>query len=215
MNNRATRISIAILLLLLMIVGTVYGWRSYANRRKLQQLLATSFNRADGQRPSREQFEARRAELNSLPQAYRQQYWATRGQERMAQQYKDMESFFKLSKPEQAKELDKRIAEEEKRRKDWEERRKQREAQRAQSGGNGNNNGGRSGSNGGGSGNGGGQNGPGPGGPGGWGGNRGLAGMLDRTTPEFRAMMSAYRQAMAQRRAQLGLPPRPPRRQYL
>lgn len=206
--NRPTRITIAIVLLLLLMLGAVYAWRGYSNRQRLQQLLATSITRTEGQRPSREDFAARRAELDSLPQAYRQEYFQTRQREWQARQYKEMEDYFKLSKEERIKELDKRIAAEEKRRKESEARQKEREAQRAQAGNNSSGGNRQSGS-------GNGQGGGGPGGPGGWGGNRGLAGMLDRTTPDFRAMTAAFRQEMAQRRAQLGLPPRQPRRRYL
>jgi hypothetical protein len=213
--NRTTRNSLIIVALLLLL-GTVYAWWGYSNRRKVQQLLASMPRSQAGQRPDREAYRAINEEVKTLPVAYQQQFHAARRDQFMAGMQKRMTDFFKLSKEEQRKELDKRIAEEEKRSKEREQRRKEREAQ-AKASGNSGSNGSSSGGNGR-SGNGGSQGGGpsgGGGGPGGWGGNRSLADRLDNTTPEFRATMAAYRQAMAQRRAELGLPPKPPRRQYL
>jgi hypothetical protein len=149
-----------------------------------------------------------RDEVKTLPAAYQREFNSAMRDRFMSGMQKRMTDFFKLSKEEQRKELDKRIAEEEKRAKEREQQRKEREAQAKASGNS-------SGSGGSGRGNGGGDGGgpPNGGGPGGWGG--GLASRLDNSTPEMRALMAAYRQAMAQRRAELGLPPRPPRRQFL
>ncbi len=213
--NRLTRISLVVVALLLLLVGTVYAWRGYSNRKKVQQLLASMTNRPEGQRPDRDAFRAMHEEVRTLPAAYQQQFNSAMRDRFMAREQKRMDDFFKLSKEEQRKELDKRIAEDEKRRKEREQQRKEREAQAKASGNTGSNGNSSSGNDRSGNGSQGGGPPGGGGGPGGWGGNRGLAARLDNTTPEFRATMAAYRQAMTQRRAELGLPPRPPRRQFL
>ena len=214
--NRFARVSLVVAAILLLMVGTVYAWRGYTNRKKLQALLATATMRPEGQRPDPEAFKARREELNALPEAYRKEYFASRRDQFMSNEMKRMTAFFQLSKEEQRKQLDEEIARDEKRRKERDEERKKREAQAKASGTSGSSGNGNSSGRNGGSGTGSQGGGPpGGGGPGGWGGRGGLASRLDNTTPEFRATMAAYREAVAQRRQQLGLPPKPPRRSFL
>ncbi len=216
--NRFMKITLSMVILGLMVWGSIYAYNAYANRQKLQQLLASAQDFKPGERPDREAREARRKELESLPQEVRDQFFANRRESFMAAREQEMEAFFKMSKADRIKELDKRIAEDEARHKRREQERKDRQTQAAANGGS-NSNGGRNGQGGNGQqgNNANGQNGNTDGGPGGgpWGRERGLAARLDNTTPQFRAMMGAYRMEMSQRRAELGLPVRASRRNYL
>lgn len=177
-----------------------------------------------GQQMTDEQRRAAFTELRKsyeqLPEETRRELRDRRGAEFMKRDQERLTQFFALSPADRKKELDKQIDE-------WEARRKRREADRKRSGGQANNRGGRGGPGGfGGPGGGGpGGGGPGGGGPGGGGrvegerGDRGPGGrggtgadrgqwqkdMLNRTTPEYRAMRDEYRREMQDRRTKRGL----------
>lgn len=213
--NRAAKIAIGVVVVLLLLAATTYGWRSYSYNHKLDHLQAKAKEMMGQPRPApgasnggdRRGFEGFRAlnkEVRELPEAYQQQFYRSMGNIRERREEQKLDEYLKLTKLERRKYLDKEIAEGEKRRKEWEARRKQREVE----------SGNRSaGANGGGGG--------GPGGPpnataggpprgdgnrGGWGGGRSMSARLDRTTPEQRAKMAEYRRDMENRRKELGLP---------
>jgi hypothetical protein len=204
--NRPTRITLIALAILLLLGSSVYAWRSYSNKAKVRDLLtktAEMMGSGPGGPPSpegRERFREIREEVKALPESYQQAFNQSRDRMFQSQMEKRLDDFFKLSPAERTKELDKRIAESERRRKEREARQNNQQARASggppggggPNGGNGAPGGGRWG-------------GPGGGGPGGRGG--GLSGSLDRSTPEMRAKHAAYRRAMDQRRAQVGLPP--------
>lgn len=215
--NRKVKISVGVALILLLLVATTYGWRSFSNNRKLSELQAKAVEvmdqpRTEGER-GRGGFEAFR-ELNEqvreLPEEYRREFYESMGRMRERRFEKELDAYFAMSTLERRKHLDKQIAEGEKRRKEFEARRQQREAQGGgQSGNRGGNAGVAQGGRSGGGPPGGGQAGPpregrGPGGP--PGGRWSMSARLDRSTPEMRAKMTEYRRDMEQRRKELGLP---------
>jgi hypothetical protein len=198
--KQSAKITGGIVATLLLLVALVYGWRSYWNGRKLQQLQAQvaekmSQQAATGSSPGRRGpgggfNDEIRQQVEALPASYQQQFRRSMGNMFQRNQEKRFDEYFKLSKPERQKYLDKEIAQSEKRRKEGEARRKQREAQASSGVAS---NGGPGGGNR-------------PGGFGGRGGGGGQGARLDRTSPAFRAKMTEYRRDIAQRRAELGLP---------
>jgi hypothetical protein len=160
---------------------------------------------------------------NGLTPDQREKLREAWGERREKREQKEVDGYYETPPEKRQEYIDRKIAEEEKRRKEWADRR----AQRGQ--GTGGQGGGRPGGQGpggpGGPGGGppGGQAGPGGGGNGPGGAQRGgspvrspeansqrLNKRLDRTSATQRAQATAYRQAMAARRAQLGLPPMGP-----
>jgi hypothetical protein len=219
--NKFARISLIVLLLLLIVSGSAYGWWALSNQRKLSQLqqeMAAAMEAGQRRDPAnRERFREIREQINALPEDYQKQFRQGMRERFQAEMKRRMDEYYALSKEDRRKELFKRIAEDEKRRKEWEARRKQREASgetrnaSASRGGGGGpgGRGGAGGPNGGGNGSGGqgnGGQGNGQGGsPGGRGG--GLAARLDNSSPEMRAQMAGYMRDMNQARLQSGLPP--------
>ena len=210
--NRATKIVLGIVVAVLFLFAATYGWRAYANGRKLDQLQVKAqeaFSQppaAGGERGRFEGFREIRGEVEALPESYQQQFRQSMGNMFQQREEKRYDDYFKLTKLERKKHLDKKITEDEKRRKEWQARRTQRDSQRAQGGPA---NGGTAGGRGGPGGPGGPPNGGrGGGGPGRWGGG-GLSARLDSTSPEFRAKRTEYRRDMEQRRKELGLPADP------
>lgn len=204
-NNRI-RMAIIVAAVLLLLGGGTYGFRTYANSRKLNALQTkaaemfsqqgqgfgpgTSSPASDEQR--RANFRELHEQVATLPESYQQQFHQSMGNMFMQRAEQRFDEYLALSKPERKKYLDKVIAEGEQRRKQWEARRKQMETERAQQvAANGTN----------------GANPPGPGNNdhrprGGWGSQ---SGRLDRTSPEFRAKSAVFRRDMEQRRKELGL----------
>jgi hypothetical protein len=200
MNQTAKRTA-GVVVALLLLVALVYGWRSYWNGRKLKQLQAKAAEIMSQPTPAGPPtgrrgpagFSEIRDQVEALPASYQQQFRRSMGNMFQHRQEQRFDEYFKLSKAERRKYLDKEIAESEKDRKEREARRKQREAQTAS----GNTPGGPPSGGGGG---------PGNGGRNGWGGGRSQSARLDSTSPSFRAKMAEYRHDMNQRRAELGLP---------
>jgi hypothetical protein len=197
--NRPVKIAIGVVLVLLLIVASTYGWRSYSNRRKLNQLQAKAsemFSKPPSNSDGRARFEGFRElrdEVRNLPEAHQQQFRQSMGNMFQRNMERQFDEYLALSKAERKDYLDKKINEDEKRRKEREARNKQRQTAQARNGSNSN-----------GPQQGGQQNGP-PGGRGAWG-NGGLSARLDSTSPQFRAKFSAYRRDMEQRRKERGLP---------
>jgi hypothetical protein len=189
--NQTVKKTIGVAVALLLLVAIVFGWRSYWNGRKLKQLQAKAAEIISQPAPDRRGpsgFGEIREQVEALPTSYQQQFRRSMGNMFQRSQEQRFDEYFKLTKPERQKYLDKEIAESEKRRKEGEARRKAREAQVASGqapggAGNGQDGGGR-----------------------GRGGGGGMSARLDRTSPAFRAKMSEYRREMNQRRAELGLP---------
>jgi hypothetical protein len=196
--KQSAKITAGVVATLLLLVALVYGWRSYSNGRKLQQLQAQVAEKMSQPAPPGASPWRRgpgggfndeiRQQVEALPASYQQQFRRSMGNMFQRNQEKRFDEYFKLSKPERQKYLDKQIADSENQRKEREARRKQREAQApsgvASNGGPGNR----------------------PGGFGGRGGGGGQGARLDRTSPAFRAKRDEYRRDIAQRRAELGLP---------
>jgi hypothetical protein len=205
--NRTAKIAIGVVLVLLLAVASTYGWRSFANRRKLHQLQAKASEMLSkppssnsGGRARFEGFREMREEVRSLPEAYQQQFRQSMGNMFQRNMERQFDEYLALDKVERKKYLDKKITEDEKRRKEREARNKQRQTTQARNGSTaGGNNGGA------GSSQGGPQNSPPGGGRGRWG-NGSLSTRLDNTSPQFRAKFSAYRRDMEQRRKERGLP---------
>ena len=209
--NRTAKIAIGIVVTVLFLFAVTYGWRAYANGRKLDQLqvkVQEAFSQSQssgGERGRFEGFREIRDEVEALPESYQQQFRKSMGNMFQQRDEKRYDDYFKLTKLERKKHLDKQITESEQRRKRWQAERAKRDAERAQSGPA---NGGAAGGPGGppNAGRGDGQRGG--GGPGRWGGG-GLSARLDSTSPEFRAKRTEYRRDMEQRRKELGLPADP------
>jgi hypothetical protein len=203
--NKPTRIAITVALVILLLIGGVYGFRAYANGRKLDALQAQAAEifsqpRAPNGNGDRrwDGFREIRQQVETLPAAYQQQFRQSMGNMFMQREEQRYDEYLSLNQADRKKYLDQAIAEGEKRRKEWEARRKQMEAERAQqlaSGGgaqNGGNAAGQGASN----------TGGGDRGRGGW----SQSARLDRTSPQFRAKRAEYRRDMEQRRRELGLP---------
>lgn len=210
--NKSTRIAVTVVVILLLFTGTIYGWRSYSNSRKLADLKAKVKEMAETppERGPREPgadrgsgFREIRDQVRELPESYQQQFRQSMANSFQSREERRLDDYLKLSKVERRKYIDKEIAEQEARRKEWEARRQQRQA----SGENNRGNGGPRAEGGRGPGGGEGARGGGP--PrGNWGGGgRGMSARLDNSTPALRAKRAEYRRDMAARRAQLGLPP--------
>lgn len=221
--NRATKISLVIAVLILLCGGTVFGYRAgwlweNAEQRQVREMkteLATKLKEQSSMRPSPQLFETMRKQVESLPEQYRQQFMQSARNVAMNEFERRIDEYLAMSPLERRKEMDKRIAEMEQMRKQFEQRRKQQQASSASQGG-------APGGAGGGPGGapptaggppaGGPPGGGAPGGPRGMfggppGGGRGMSGMLDATTPEFRAKMAVVMRDMETRRKELGLPP--------
>jgi hypothetical protein len=204
--NKPTRVAMILVLVILLLIGGVYGFRAYANGRKLDALQMQAAEMFSQPRDSsssgnseqrREGYREMRQQVEALPEAYQQQFRQSMSSMFMQREERRMDEYLSLSKVERKKYLDKQIVEGERRRKEWEARRKQYEAERAKqasAGGNADNgeNAGRQGNNGG-NGN-------------RWRGGWSQSARLDRTSPEFRAKRAEYRRDMEQRRKELGLP---------
>jgi hypothetical protein len=211
--NRGTRIGIGVVGAVVFLVAIIYGWRAFANNRKLNQLQAkmeemASQPRSEGQ-PDRGQWEAFREirqEVRSLPESYQEQFWQSMGNRRQGREVERLDQYFALSVPERKRHLDKLIDESEQRRKEREARQRTREAEQARNpqrtlastNSNSNNNRGGSGP---------------PDGANARGGGRGWRGgsmsaRLDSTTPEYRAKREQFRRDMEQRRRERGIPVR-------
>jgi hypothetical protein len=185
-------IAILTLSLLLLIVGTVWAFRSRSDAQ-LVKVRAMGKELFEGKGPpDREKFDAFRREVEQLRPEQRGQLM----QERERRMDAEIARFFQLSPQQRNDYLDQRIQEEEQRHKEHERQRAQ-AGQQAQATG---------------------QPGPGPnanfGPPGRQ--NRSLDenterrnARLDHSTPEQRARRTAFHAAMDQRRKQLGLPTHP------
>ena len=193
-------VGIAILILLLLVVGTVWAVHSHRNA-KVREMLAKQQDVFSQGRPDQEKLDEFREEVKQLtPEQQRQ---VREGMRRNMERRMDkrIADFFALPPDQQTAYLDKQIQEEEK-------RRKEREARDAQ---NQNANGSNSGTGGQGA------------NAGGQGGQRGPRNQsadaqalrrnqrLDNSTPEQRAQRNAYFAAVQQRRIQQGLSPTPQR----
>jgi hypothetical protein len=189
----------------LLLAAAVYGWRAYSYGNKVKQLqaqAAEAFAQANAPGAASgpggrggfrsEQFREVRAQVESLPEYYQQQFQQSMGNMFMRREEQRLDNYFKMSKAEKQKYLDKQIAEAEKRRMEIEARRARATANASVGNGSGDAN-----------------RGPGGGNRGGWGGRGGgMSARLDRTSPAMRAKMSEYRRDMEARRAQLNLPSR-------
>ena len=217
MINRSTKISLLIAVLILLVGSTALLYRAgwlweNAEQKKVRELktqLASTLKDQKSMRPSPQLFQSLWKQVESLPKQYQQQFGESARNIFMGEMERRIDDYMKMTPPERKKELDKRIAEMEQGRKQFEKRRKEQQANStnavAQAGG--------------GPGAGTPPGGPPPGGPRGGGpfggppGGRGggLSGILDNTSPEFRAKMSVVMRDMEQRRKELGLPPMGPR----
>lgn len=212
--NRRTKIAIGVALVLLLCGGVGYAYRAgwlweTAEQKKvaeLQRQVAEQLAEQKSGMPRFQAFESLRKQAESLPPQYQQQLRQSVGQMFRHKFEADLDAYIKMAPPERKKELDRRIQQMEAMRKEFEKRR----TEMAQAGGAA---GGGSGSSGRAAG---GPDGPpGPGGPPGGGPppgdgprpGRGLSGMLDRSSPEFRAKLGVFLKDMEQRRKELGLPP--------
>jgi hypothetical protein len=207
--NKPTRIAITVVVILLLFTGTIYGWRSYSNNRKLADLKAKVKEMAETppERGPREPgtdrgsgFREIREQVRELPESYQQQFRQSMANSFQSRDERRLDEYLKLGPAERRKHLDKEIAEREERRKEWEARRQQQQASGENNRGNG---GPRA------EGGGGGDGARSGGGPprGSWGrGGRGMSARLDNTTPAYRAKRAEYRRDMEARRKQLGLP---------
>ncbi len=195
--NRAVKTAVGIVVVLLLLVGTGFGWRAYVNSRKLDELQAKAAEMVSQPRPAAnganpgdrgrfEGFRELRKEVEKLPEPYQQEFRQSMGNMFRSRVEKRLDEYLALTRFERKKHLDQEIAE-------GEQRRKQRDAERARGSATGGGNG--SGA-------------PGGGDRGrGWPGGRGsLSARLDSTSPAFRAKWSEYRRDMEIRRKELGLP---------
>ena len=196
--SRATRISIVLAILIVLIGSTSFAYRAgwlveTADQKKVTELktqLATTLHDQKSFSPRPQFFESLKQQVSSLPAQYQQQFRESARNIFMHEMEQRMDNYMKMSKLERRAELDRNIAEMEQMRKQFASRRQQSQA--------------------------GGANGPGatatdapPAGEarrGGPGGGRGISAMLDHTSPEFRAKMGIYMHDMQQRRKELGLP---------
>ncbi len=214
MNKKKLSITVAILLLL---AGLTYAFWPESQVQKLEQMRKEAFSEG---RPDREKMRELREEMNKLPPEQRDQLreqWREDMAARMEQHEASRAAeYFALPAEKRKEYLDKQIAEQEKWRKEMEKRRQEWETSRNQAGQGQGQNGNRPGQNPGGPG-----IGPaGPSGPGQAGGpgarpprNRTPESRsarrnqrMDNVSPSQRAQMTAFRQDMAKRRAELGLP---------
>ena len=230
--NRGTKISIVVAILILLCGGTGFAYRAgwlweTAEQKKVEELkqqLQTQFKDQKSAMPRPQFFDSIRKQVADLPQQYQQQFRDSARNMFMNEMERRADEYLKMSPPERRKELDKRIAEMEQMRKQFEQRRKEQAASGtavaqngggAASGGPGAASGGPGATSGGpptaapGAGPPGG--GPPPNGPrggpfGGPPGGGGLSGILDNTSPAFRAKMSVFMRDMENRRKELGLP---------
>ncbi|MEN6452133.1 MAG: hypothetical protein ABFC96_16705 [Thermoguttaceae bacterium] len=196
MSKRKTIVSVVVLMLIVGIAYWVFG-RGNAKVQKVKQMQQEMF--AAGKRPSREDFDKFRREMDQLTPDQRRQVMGPGPGGRMR---KDMDQYFKLPKDQRAAYLAKQITEMEKRRKEM-------ETQGPPKGPPPDGGGPPPGA-----------GGPGGGPPGGPGGPPGgppnaaqqrqhLAGMLGRMPASDRARMSAFHDAMAKQRLAMGLSPNP------
>lgn len=222
------RITIAAILLVLLALTSWGGYRWYyaedpelAKIRALgEQLRSAGDDLPREQR--REQWDQLRQQYEALPEAKREVLRDEREAEFMQREEQRLTEWFKLSPEERVADIDRQLD----RMQSWRERGERRRAEREASGQAGGERGGPGGASAGGPG--GGRegardSGPGRGGPGfgppgdgrrgGWGGspqdptarNERRRDMLDRTSPEFRAMANEYRLQMGQRMQQRGM----------
>ena len=216
--DRSTKISLVVAVLILLVGSTALlyraGWlwenAEQKQVRELKTQLASTLKDQKSMRPSPQLFQSLWKQVESLPKQYQQQFGDSARKMFMGEMERRIDDYIKMTPPERKKELDKRISEMEQGRKQFEKRRKEQQAKSAttvaQAGGAG-----------GGLGAGSPPAGPQPGGPRGGpfggppGGRGGLSGILDNTSPEFRAKMSVVMRDMEQRRRELGLPPMGPR----
>jgi hypothetical protein len=189
--NKPARIAAIAAAILLLLSGTIYGWRSYSNGRKLAELKAQVKAMAENppERGPREagaergsDFGEIRERVRELPESYQQQFRRSMANSFQSRDERRLDAYLKLSPAERRKHLDKEIAEREERRKEWEARRRQRQASGENNRGNG---GPRAEAGRGGDGARDGGSGP----PrGNWGGGgRGMSARLDNSTPAYRA----------------------------
>jgi hypothetical protein len=210
-HQKPIRIAIIVALLLLACGGTGYAYRrgwlwETAEQKKVEELeqqMAKQIAEQKSGMPRFQAFESVRKQAESLPQQYRQQFRESVGQMFRNKFEADLDAYIRMSPPERKKELDRRIKEMEAMRKEFEKRR----AQTAKSGGNGMPGGAVASGAGG---NGAAGSGPPSGGDRPRGdrpkGGRGIGGMLDNTSPEFRAKLGVFLKDLEQRRKELGLP---------
>jgi hypothetical protein len=213
--NRRTRIAAIVVLLLLLCGGSGYAYRrgwlwQTAEQKKVEELkqqMAQQIAEQKSGMPRFQAFESVRKQADSLSPQYRHQFRESVGRMFRNKFEAELDAYIKMSPPERKKELDRRIQQMEAMRKEFENRRNQ----LAQSGGSGGPGGGPPA---GGPGGGGPPGaGPPPGGappPGGPPHGRGMGGMLDNTSPEFRAKFGVFIKDMEKRRGELGLPPHGP-----
>lgn len=211
--NKPTRITLIVVLVILVLLGGVYGFRALANQRKLNALQTKAAEMFSQPRESnasggdrREGFRELREQVDALPAAYQQQFRQSMGNLFMRREEQRYDEYLALNKVDRKKYLDQQIMEGEKRRKEWEARRKQAEAERAQqaaASAGAQNGGNAAGGNGGNQGNS-------DRGRGGWGGRWSQSARLDHSSPELRAKRAEYRRDMERRRKELGLPERGP-----
>lgn len=215
--NRKIKTSLVIALAILLCGGIGFAYRmgwlwETAEQKKVKELqtqLATTLKEQKSFGPRPQMFESFRQQVASLPERYQQQFRDSARNIFRNEMERRVDDYLKMSPAERRQEIDKRITEMEQMRKQFDERRKQEQAKAgtAVASAGGAPTGGAGGS---------GANGPPPangprGGPfGGPPGGRGLAGILDNTSPEFRAKMGVVLRDMEQRRKELGLPPMGP-----
>ncbi len=202
MNKTKTTIAISAIsamVLVGLIVASVFGWRKYqetkvvAEVKEMQtKLFDENASREDREKAMEQMRERRENMTEGQQRAFREQMMQG-FQQRMERR---MDEFFALSEEDRVAFLDEEIQQQEARRKEWEQRRAERDqdADRNRGEGKADRGGGR--------------------------GERGgtpeerearrdeFRRMIgDKTTPEQRAKFQAYREAMQQRREELGLPP--------
>lgn len=199
--KRNTIIGTSIVVLLLVGVALWYWLGSDREIEKLKQLQAEVFSKETRELPDeerREKFANYRQQYERLSESQQRQL---RKQMYSGQQQRissKIHAYFELPKAQRIAYLDKQIKESEKRRKQFANRSGTEKSRTGRTGGGG----------------------PGRGGPGRGGDSkmtdaergerrdRFKRGMLDRTTPQQRAEMAAYMEALKERREQLGLPDR-------
>lgn len=190
--------------LVVLIGASVWGSMVYLNSRavaKVKALGEEAFNAEGDQRAAAwQQFRDASEQLTEQQRdSMRQDMMRPMMERRMA----EIDSFFTLDSVAQRNAfLDERIREMEQRREQWEQRRREREANGESANGQGN------GPGRGGPAAGGGPPGGGRGGPGRGNRNEWISRIYDNTTPDQRAKYTAFREAMQQRREELGLPER-------
>jgi hypothetical protein len=199
--NRPTKITSVVAVLIVLVCSVVLAYRAgwlweSADQQKVSELkleLAATMKDQKSWIPSQKSSQMWQ-QVSKLPEQYRKQFQKSAAKMAMREMERRVDDYLKMTPTERKQELDKRIAEMEQMRKQFEERRKSQATSTAADGGGvptaGNE-----------------AKGKGP--RNGFAG--GLSGILDNTTPQFRAKMTVFMVDLQTRRTELGLPPMGPR----